>query len=152
MPDSLIAALVITACIGVMPSLYMLFYRLLLKVSFDEARGTVLEREESFKRLKFKGFKREDVTDLPLKALIEFDTSEGKVTVQSRYEYDNEEYDKAFPTKEAGVLYNHKRPDKGYIIKSEYKRHFIKISLGSVIFAMLAVGAEFTVFIYLGMF
>jgi hypothetical protein len=151
MPDNLYALLFVTICAGILPSLYLLFYRLYLKIAYDKAEGKVLSREESIKRIKFKGFKREDVEDLPLKAFIEFETSEGTLTVESLYEYDNEEYERNFPSNEVIVLYDHKHPDKSYILSNEFKRRFIKVSLGFAVFALLAVGAEFTAFIYLGM-
>ena len=63
----------------------------------------------------------------------------------------DEEYDKFFQTKEADVLYSSKNPAKSYIMKSEYKRRFIRVSVGFAVFALLASVAEFTAFIYLGM-
>ncbi len=151
MPDSLAALLIGAACVGVMPMLYMAVYRLYLKIAYNEAAGTVLSRDESFKRLKFKGFKREDVDDLPLKAFVEFDTSDGKVVVESVYEYDNEEYERVFASKQAAVLFDRKHPDKNYVLKNEYKRRFIKVSVGFLVFALLAAGTQITAFIYLGM-
>ncbi|MBR1384075.1 MAG: hypothetical protein IJ555_09780 [Ruminococcus sp.] len=152
MPDSLLAILVVTACVGVVPLMFVLFYRCFLGITRRSTTADVLSREDGYKAVFMRAADNaEDIEYHPLKAVIEFETDDGKIRVLSYYKYDAQDHQKVFPNGQTEVLYSASDPKKSYVLKKEFNRRYLAKALVVLVFAVLAAGVEVSVFIYLGM-
>ncbi len=153
MPDSLIAALAVTFGLAFVILFGMLVYKLTLGLFMNKAYAKVIGKDSGFKHKPLKKPNDEQDSDEPMKAIIEFEVDDGKkVKVFSTQEYDSEQYEKVFPSEDIVVFYNKRRPDKNYIVKNELNRRLLHILIVVLLLTLLAVGAELTLFVYLGMF
>lgn len=153
MPDSLIAALAVTFGLAFVILFGMLVYKLTLGLFMNKAYAKIIGKDSGFKYDPLKKPDEEQDSDEPMKALIEFETDDGKkVKVLSFQEYDDEHYEKVFPSEDIVVFYNDRRPDKNYIVKNELNKRLVHILIVVLLLTLLAVGAELTLFVYLGMF
>ncbi len=155
MPDTLIAAVAVTAAAGILPALFMLLYRIMLSFFWKKAEGRITGRDIGYKNKIYSSsykLSEKDEEELPLKAIIEFQAGDRTVRVLSRYQYDKESLDRLFEGQTADVLYSSSSPETGYIITKEYKKRAVGIGVKLMLLSLCLISVEVVALLYLEMF